>query len=234
MPTRLVFRCEFCGVRARPADPGEPRASAPSLPLRRVRRRGARELARLARARHLLPTRVRVRRSPRRAEGIRPPALRDDRRTPGRCAPIRACRRTMRARPAGARGQPRCRSGGLPYGRDAPEYGRVLACRAGQFEERSAMCLAIPGQVLEVVDEENRLAKVDVAGVRRNVNIGLLDGRTAASARRLGPDPRRLRDLQGRRGGGERDPQAARGDGRRLRAGARGAEGERDRVRHGG
>jgi len=37
------------------------------------------------------------------------------------------------------------------------------------------MCLAIPGQVLEVVDEANRLAKVDVAGVRRNVNIGLLD-----------------------------------------------------------
>ena len=37
------------------------------------------------------------------------------------------------------------------------------------------MCLAIPGQVVEVVDEENRLASVDVAGVRRNVNIGLLD-----------------------------------------------------------
>jgi hydrogenase expression/formation protein HypC len=37
------------------------------------------------------------------------------------------------------------------------------------------MCLAIPGQILEVVDEENRLAQVDVAGVQRNVNIGLLD-----------------------------------------------------------
>lgn len=37
------------------------------------------------------------------------------------------------------------------------------------------MCLAIPGQVLEIVDETNRLAKVDVAGVRRNVNVGLLD-----------------------------------------------------------
>ncbi len=37
------------------------------------------------------------------------------------------------------------------------------------------MCLAIPGQVIEMVDEANRLAKVDVAGVRRNVNIGLLD-----------------------------------------------------------
>jgi hydrogenase expression/formation protein HypC len=37
------------------------------------------------------------------------------------------------------------------------------------------MCLAIPGQVVEIVDEENRLACVDVAGVRRNVNVGLLD-----------------------------------------------------------
>ncbi len=38
------------------------------------------------------------------------------------------------------------------------------------------MCLAIPGQILEVVDESNHLARVDVAGVQRNVNIGLLDG----------------------------------------------------------
>ena len=37
------------------------------------------------------------------------------------------------------------------------------------------MCLAIPGRIIEVVDPGNRLAKVDVAGVRRNVNIGLLD-----------------------------------------------------------
>jgi len=38
------------------------------------------------------------------------------------------------------------------------------------------MCLAIPGQVMEIVDEPNRLARVDVAGVQRNVNVGLLDG----------------------------------------------------------
>jgi len=37
------------------------------------------------------------------------------------------------------------------------------------------MCLAIPVQITEIVDEANRLAKVEVAGVRRNVNIGLLD-----------------------------------------------------------
>ena len=38
------------------------------------------------------------------------------------------------------------------------------------------MCLAIPGQILEVVDEPNRLARVAVAGVQRTVNVGLLDG----------------------------------------------------------
>jgi hydrogenase expression/formation protein HypC len=38
------------------------------------------------------------------------------------------------------------------------------------------MCLAIPGKVIEVVDEANRLAVVDVVGVQRTVNVGLLDG----------------------------------------------------------
>ncbi len=38
------------------------------------------------------------------------------------------------------------------------------------------MCLAIPGQVVEIVDEQNRLAQVEVAGDRRTVNVGLLDG----------------------------------------------------------
>lgn len=37
------------------------------------------------------------------------------------------------------------------------------------------MCLAIPGRIVAIVDEQNRLAKVDVAGVQRTVNIGLLD-----------------------------------------------------------
>ena len=36
------------------------------------------------------------------------------------------------------------------------------------------MCLAIPGQVIEIVDPVKNIAKVDVGGVRRNVNIGLL------------------------------------------------------------
>ena len=37
------------------------------------------------------------------------------------------------------------------------------------------MCLAIPGQIVEIVDQDNRLAKVDVAGVQRTINVGLLD-----------------------------------------------------------
>jgi hydrogenase expression/formation protein HypC len=44
------------------------------------------------------------------------------------------------------------------------------------------MCLAIPGQVVEVVDESRRLAIVEVAGVRRTVSIGLLDGEDGAGA----------------------------------------------------
>jgi hydrogenase expression/formation protein HypC len=38
------------------------------------------------------------------------------------------------------------------------------------------MCLAIPGQVLELVDDANQIAKVDVVGVRRNVNVSLIAG----------------------------------------------------------
>jgi hydrogenase expression/formation protein HypC len=39
-----------------------------------------------------------------------------------------------------------------------------------------SMCLAIPGQVVEIVDPDTQIAKVDVVGVRRNVNVGLLEG----------------------------------------------------------
>ena len=42
------------------------------------------------------------------------------------------------------------------------------------------MCLGIPGQIVEFVHETNHIAKVDVNGVRRNVNVGLVlpDGLT--------------------------------------------------------
>jgi len=35
--------------------------------------------------------------------------------------------------------------------------------------------LAIPGKIVELSSEQTQLAKVDVAGVKRNVNIGLLE-----------------------------------------------------------
>ncbi|MFP5353187.1 MAG: HypC/HybG/HupF family hydrogenase formation chaperone [Actinomycetota bacterium] len=38
------------------------------------------------------------------------------------------------------------------------------------------MCLGIPGEIVEIVDPVNDIAKIDVGGVKRNVNIGLLKG----------------------------------------------------------
>jgi hydrogenase expression/formation protein HypC len=36
------------------------------------------------------------------------------------------------------------------------------------------MCLGIPGEIVELMDDRPDLAKVDVSGVRRAINIGLL------------------------------------------------------------
>lgn len=36
------------------------------------------------------------------------------------------------------------------------------------------MCLGIPGQVVEIVDPEAHLAKVDVSGVQRTISVRLL------------------------------------------------------------
>jgi len=41
------------------------------------------------------------------------------------------------------------------------------------------MCLAIPGRIVEIVDAENHIAKVDVSGVKRNVNISMLESEDA-------------------------------------------------------
>lgn len=37
------------------------------------------------------------------------------------------------------------------------------------------MCLAIPGKIVELLAEDRALAVVDVLGVRRRVDLGLLD-----------------------------------------------------------
>ncbi|MGI8648952.1 MAG: HypC/HybG/HupF family hydrogenase formation chaperone [Rubrobacter sp.] len=36
------------------------------------------------------------------------------------------------------------------------------------------MCLGIPGRIVEIIDEDIMLAKAEVSGVRRNINIGLV------------------------------------------------------------
>lgn len=36
------------------------------------------------------------------------------------------------------------------------------------------MCLGIPGQIVEFVDEPNDIAKVEVSGVRRNISVALV------------------------------------------------------------
>ena len=37
------------------------------------------------------------------------------------------------------------------------------------------MCLGIPGQVVEITDADNYLAKVDVSGVQRTISVKLLE-----------------------------------------------------------
>ena len=37
------------------------------------------------------------------------------------------------------------------------------------------MCLAIPGKIVEVLEERENLALVEVAGVRRKIDTGLLE-----------------------------------------------------------
>jgi hydrogenase expression/formation protein HypC len=36
------------------------------------------------------------------------------------------------------------------------------------------MCLGIPGRIVEFVDESHHIAKAEVSGVRRNINVGLV------------------------------------------------------------
>ncbi len=36
------------------------------------------------------------------------------------------------------------------------------------------MCLGIPGQIVEFTDEHHHIAKAEVSGVKRNINVGLL------------------------------------------------------------
>lgn len=37
------------------------------------------------------------------------------------------------------------------------------------------MCLAVPARVVELVDENDQIAKVEISGVRRNISVALLE-----------------------------------------------------------
>lgn len=36
------------------------------------------------------------------------------------------------------------------------------------------MCLGVPGQIVEFLEPTHHLAKAEISGVRRNINVGLL------------------------------------------------------------
>jgi len=40
------------------------------------------------------------------------------------------------------------------------------------------MCLGIPGQIIEITDADNLMAKVDVSGIQRQVNIACIVSET--------------------------------------------------------
>jgi len=41
-------------------------------------------------------------------------------------------------------------------------------------DEEGIMCLGIPGQIVEIVDETYDIAKVEVSGIKRNISIALV------------------------------------------------------------
>jgi hydrogenase expression/formation protein HypC len=36
------------------------------------------------------------------------------------------------------------------------------------------VCLGIPGQIIDIIDDANSIAKVDVSGVKRNISVALV------------------------------------------------------------
>ena len=93
------------------------------------------------------------------------------------------------------------------------------------------MCLAIPGRVVEILDEADQLAQVDVAASGARSTSGCSTSRTSARSAgewvliHVGFALSRIDEERG-----ARDARAARADGRGLRAGARASWGERDRA----
>ena len=64
------------------------------------------------------------------------------------------------------------------------------------------MCLGIPGQLVAFDESNDQLARADVSGVTRIINIGLLEDEPLTPGG-LGAHSRRLRHVQDRRGGSQ-------------------------------
>src|ERR1700680_2009015 len=60
-------------------------------------------------------------------------------------------------------------------GRGRGGRGRRARARVDRVPGLTPMCLGIPGQVAELLEIHEHLARVDVSGVGRIVNIGLLE-----------------------------------------------------------
>ena len=98
-------------------------------------------------------------------------------------AAIAAMRDTPAGRARHGRGRDRAGTAGhrraANFVRRQPNRGHArrrpaAANLLGTLERRTAMCLGIPGQVVDIVDAEQHLAKVDVNGVRRTISVRLL------------------------------------------------------------
>lgn len=99
-----------------------------------------------------------------------------------------------------------------------------------QRNQQTSMCLAIPAQIVEFCDPERFLARVDASGVRRIVRGPRVRRPRRRTGRRLGTDPRRIRDLPSRRARSASDPTAARSARATIRARAQRAQSQRDPI----
>src|ERR1700743_310245 len=121
--------------------------------------------------------------SPTRASSL--PSWHPKRRTPGwpRCARIRSAptRPTSEKSSQNLRKAWCCVPGSAAPG--SSTCSSETRCRGSVERRRPLMCLGIPGQIVEITDPANYLAKVDVSGVRRTISVRLLGGDMPGPAR---------------------------------------------------
>ena len=143
------------------------------------------------------------------------------------------CRDRNPKSPAGTEPSLRAASATAKHRFPTKKIGLLPTAAARRWREWSVlMCLAIPGQVVEVVDERNRLAKVRRRRRAPRTSTSACSIPTATSVRpgdwvliHVGFALSKVDE-----DGGARDAATAGADGRRVRDGAVRAQGERDRM----